>query len=164
MVSTDGSTNLNSTGGHNLNYSSNGLPITQNPSRSNLRKGLTTINEKGGSSIRQKKGMPLEIGAIDHARAKKKLESIMGKCDQAMPGLGAPEKGENHENMIKSLPTFSAPKRGHSQDARMHKTQVEKRNSVEAGGALQKKKRMISNSGKVIINGTNSNSSQQREA
>ena len=49
---------LSSTGGHNFNYSSSGMP-------------LPTIKEK--ASFNKRKAIPLEIPAIDHKKAAKKL-------------------------------------------------------------------------------------------
>ena len=66
ILSTNGSTNLNSTGPQTFNYSSSGLPKAPGH--------LPTIKEKALLGAKSRRGgMPLEIPAIDHQKAKRKL-------------------------------------------------------------------------------------------
>ena len=106
VLSTGGSSNLNSTGPQTFNYSSSCLPKNITSSH------LPTIKEKAllGSKSRRG-GLPLEIPAIDHQKAKKKLQSIIDKCDEKSPAISK----KDHAELIKSLPSLK--KRGVSQES-----------------------------------------------
>ena len=128
ILSTVPSSNLNSTGPQTFNYSSTGLPKTSGH--------LPTIKEKAllGSKSRRG-GLPLEIPAIDHQKAKKKLQSIIDKCDDKVSTGGISKK--DHTELIKSLPSFK--KRGVSQDNNADREK------------LNTKKRIISSQSRALI-------------
>ena len=122
-----------------------------------------------------KRGLPMMIPAIDHNKAKEKLQKIINASEPGTTSNNVslnrkqqseysndgrhndPSNDDDHMKLIKSLPSFknhnSDHRRGASYENRQGNSNQREKDNENERNALDKKKRQMSNNARKIIVG-----------